>query len=134
MSRVQGDGPTWGSAEERRADAQREFHSVMTTPGPSQPTHAYYEAGVIGFVFGEIMLTPAPAAATTFRQLGYFAYLYGEIWTRPNLTRRERRIISICAAAAAKCERELEMHLFAALASGDLSFEELQEIVLHYAV
>jgi 4-carboxymuconolactone decarboxylase len=240
------NGLSWRSRDERRADAQQEYLAVMTTSGPAAPTHAYYEAGVIGFVFGEmwprpgltrkerrwvtlscvcaagvltpiqthvyaalnsgdctldevdefglhvatqlgwpkgqninmyildsmakladergevrvlpnvapwadptdlatrvergreafedIMLTPAPAAATTFRQLGYFAYLYGEVWTRPNLTRKERRIISICCAAAVASEHELGMHLYAALASGDLTYEELQEIVLHYAV
>ncbi len=85
-------------------------------------------------VYQDVMLEPAPAVDTSFRQLGYFAYLYGEIWTRPVLTRKERRIVSICCAAALNAERELEQHLFAALQSRDLTFEELQELVLHYAV
>ena len=84
--------------------------------------------------YEEIMLTPAPAAATSFRQVGYLAYLYGEVWTRPGLSRKARRIVSICCAAHAGAVAELESHLYAALASGDLTYEELQELVLHYAV
>jgi 4-carboxymuconolactone decarboxylase len=77
------------------------------------------------------MLTPAPEALTTFRQIGYFAYLYGEIWTRPGLTRKEPRIVSICCAAHARAAHDLEDHLYAALASAELNYEELQELVLH---
>jgi len=82
--------------------------------------------------YEEIMLAPAPAAHTVFRGLGYVDYLYGEVWTRPTLSRRERRIISICCAAFV--DHDVHAHLYAALKSGDLTFEELQEIVMHYAV
>ncbi|MBV8951848.1 MAG: carboxymuconolactone decarboxylase family protein [Actinobacteria bacterium] len=84
--------------------------------------------------FREVMLAEPPPATTTFRELGYFAFLYGEVWTRPGLSRKERRIVSICCAAAVGSARELDMHLSAALRSGDLTYEELQELVLHYAV
>jgi 4-carboxymuconolactone decarboxylase len=82
--------------------------------------------------YEEIMHAPAPADDTVFRGLGYLDYLYGEIWTRPVLTRRERRIIALCCAAV--LDTEAEAHAFAAMKSGDLSFDELQELVLHYAV
>ena len=48
------------------------------------------------------------------------------------MSRRERRIISICCAAFV--DHDVDAHLYAALKSGDLTFEELQEIVMHYAV
>ena len=50
----------------------------------------------------------------------------------PVPTRWERRIIALCCAAIV--EREADAHAFAALKSGDRSFAELQELVLHYAV
>jgi 4-carboxymuconolactone decarboxylase len=80
----------------------------------------------------EVMLSPPPDDTTLFRELGSLDYLYGEIWTRPTLSRRERRIITICCAAFV--DQDVDAHLYAALKSGDLSFEELQELVLHYAV
>jgi 4-carboxymuconolactone decarboxylase len=79
-----------------------------------------------------IMLAPAPEATTVFRGLGYLDYLYGEIWTRPTLTRRERRIISLCCAGVVG--QDADAHAYAALKSGDLGYDEIQEVVLHYAV
>src|SRR2546426_5605896 len=108
MSSVHGYEPTWGSAEERRADAQREFHSVMTTPGPSQPTHAYYDAGVVGFVFGEM-------------------------WPRPRLSRRDRRWVTLTCVGAAGAPIPIQTHVFAAINSRDCTLEELQEFNLHFA-
>jgi 4-carboxymuconolactone decarboxylase len=77
------------------------------------------------------MLAPPPEAQTIFRGLAFFDYLYGEIWTRPTLSRRERRIISLCCAASV--DHDTDAHAYAALKSGDLSFEELQEVLLHFA-
>ena len=79
-----------------------------------------------------IMGAPAPEPRTLFRGLGYVDYLYGEIWSRPTLSRRERRIIAICCAAS--IDHDVPAHLRAALETGDLGFEELQELVLHVAV
>jgi 4-carboxymuconolactone decarboxylase len=84
--------------------------------------------------YEEIMCAPAPTTTTVFRELGYLDYLYGEIWTRPVLTRRERRIVALCSAAIVESRAEADAHALAALKSGDLSFEELQELVLHLAV
>jgi 4-carboxymuconolactone decarboxylase len=78
---------------------------------------------------------PSPPASTVFRGRSYLDFLYGEIWARTRyLTRRDRRIISICCAAAVGVDEETGEHVRAALATGDLSYEELQELVVHYAV
>lgn len=77
----------------------------------------------------------APQGVTAFRGRGYLDFLYGEVWTRSkHLSRRDRRIVSICCAAASGIEEEAAEHLRAALAMDELTYEELQELVLHYAV
>lgn len=77
----------------------------------------------------------APQAVTPFRGRASLDYLYGEIWTRERfLTRRDRRIISICSAGSVGVDEETTAHLQAALALGDLTREELEELVMHYAV
>jgi 4-carboxymuconolactone decarboxylase len=77
----------------------------------------------------------APPASTAFRGRGYLDFLYGEVWSRTKyLTRRDRRIVSICCSAAAGIDEEASEQVRAALAMGDLTYEELQELVLHYAV
>ncbi|MCU1452892.1 MAG: hypothetical protein JWN46_1038 [Acidimicrobiales bacterium] len=78
---------------------------------------------------------PSPPASTAFRGRSYLDFLYGEIWTREkHLTRRDRRIISICCAASAGVDEEAAEHLRAALAMEELTYQELQELVVHYAV
>lgn len=236
----------WANRDDRQADARAEYERIMTTPSPD-PTGAYIDAGVIGFVFGEMwrrgVLTPrdrrfitlscvaacdapipiethswaalnsgdltleefdefvlhlgtqlgwpkasamnvqmmmsafklaeqrgeqsqavgftrwvdpedddtrrargetayrevhgrdAPPARTAFRGRAYLDYLYGEVWTRDQyLTRRDRRIISICCCGQLGVDSETREHLRAALGTGDLTYEELQELVVHYAV
>jgi 4-carboxymuconolactone decarboxylase len=78
----------------------------------------------------------APAPATTaFRGRAYLDFLYGEVWTRDEyLTRRDRRLISICCSAELGVDDETTEHLEATLRSGELNYEELQELVMHVAV
>jgi 4-carboxymuconolactone decarboxylase len=236
----------WADRVERQATARAEYERIMTTPSPD-PTSAYIDAGVIGFVFGEMwrrgVLTardrrwitlsclgftgstypiethvwaalnsgdinpeefdefvlffatqlgwpkasllsmhgaiamaklaeqrgektpsiefapwtdpvpieerrargdaayrdlhgePAPSPATPFRRNAYLDYLYGEIWTRDDhLSKRDRRIIAICCCAAAGVASETRAHLEAALRNGELTLEDLQELVVHFAV
>ena len=45
-------------------------------------------------------------------------YAWGEIWSRPGLTRPERSMITLTALAVLRQEDELAMHLRAALRNG----------------
>ena len=61
-------------------------------------------------------------------------HVFGEIWTRPGLTRKERRWIALSCAAAASAERPLRVHVASALGTGDISIDEMREFVAHFAV
>jgi 4-carboxymuconolactone decarboxylase len=61
-------------------------------------------------------------------------HVFGEIWNRPGLTRKERRWIAITGVASAGAELALKIHVGAALRSGDITVEELREAVAHFAV
>jgi 3-oxoadipate enol-lactonase/4-carboxymuconolactone decarboxylase len=60
-------------------------------------------------------------------------YAWGEIWTRPGLDRRTRSCITIAALVALGRERELELHVRAALRNG-VTPDELKEVLLQSAV
>jgi 4-carboxymuconolactone decarboxylase len=76
-----------------------------------------------------------PRASTPFQGRARLDYLYGEIWSRQKyLTRRDRRIISICSAASTTIDEEVTEHLRAALTLGDMTRGELEELVVHFAV
>lgn len=61
-------------------------------------------------------------------------YAWGEIWSRPGLDVRSRRVLVIGTLLSLSQWEELAMHLRAALASGDLSANDIKEIVLQQAV
>jgi 4-carboxymuconolactone decarboxylase len=61
-------------------------------------------------------------------------YAWGEIWTRPGLDVRSRRLIVIATTIALGRWEELRMHVRAAIADGGLSAAEVQEVVLQQAI
>jgi len=60
-------------------------------------------------------------------------YVWGEIWTRPGLTRAERSIITLTALALLRQEHELGLHVRAALRNG-LDAAQIQEVFLQVAI
>jgi 4-carboxymuconolactone decarboxylase len=60
-------------------------------------------------------------------------YAWGEVWTRPGLTRAERSIITLTALALLRQEHELGMHVRGALRNG-LSAAQIQEVFLQVAI
>jgi 4-carboxymuconolactone decarboxylase len=60
-------------------------------------------------------------------------YAWGEIWSRPGLSRAERSMITLTALVVLRQEEELAMHLRAALRNG-LTPEQIGEVLLHTAV
>jgi 4-carboxymuconolactone decarboxylase len=76
-----------------------------------------------------------PDATTAFRGRAYYDYLYGEVWTRDeHLTTRDRRLVAICCSAELGADTQTTEHLEAALRQGELTYAELQEVVVHVAV
>ena len=59
--------------------------------------------------------------------------MFGELWDRPGLSGRDRRWVTLACVGAAAVDEPINQHVYAALASGDITREELQEFVLHFA-
>ncbi|MDG2303355.1 MAG: carboxymuconolactone decarboxylase family protein [Candidatus Binatia bacterium] len=62
--------------------------------------------------------------------------VFGDLWSRPGLTHKERRFISITCAASAGMTDETQIHMTGALKSGDVTPTEMLETILqiaHYA-
>jgi len=60
-------------------------------------------------------------------------YAWGDIWSRPGLSRAERSMITLSALVALRQEHELAMHLRAALRNG-VTPDQIREVLLHTAV
>jgi 4-carboxymuconolactone decarboxylase len=60
-------------------------------------------------------------------------YAWGDIWSRPGLSRPERSLVTLAVLAAMQHENELAMHVKAALRNG-LTPEQIREVLLQVAV
>jgi len=60
-------------------------------------------------------------------------YAWGEIWSRPGLSRAERSMITLAALATLRQEEEFAMHVRAAVRNG-LTQAQIQEVLLQVAV
>ncbi|MDP7571490.1 MAG: carboxymuconolactone decarboxylase family protein, partial [Myxococcota bacterium] len=74
------------------------------------------------------------AEAATIDQLGEMGRLvldfaFGDVWSRPQLSRRDRSLVVISVLAALSLMQELEIHLQGALNHG-VTREEIEEVML----
>jgi 4-carboxymuconolactone decarboxylase len=60
-------------------------------------------------------------------------YAWGEIWSRPGLSRAERSMITLTALVVLRQDEELALHLRGALRNG-LTPDQIKEVLLHAAV
>jgi 4-carboxymuconolactone decarboxylase len=84
-------------------------------------------------VFREVMTTEPKGAASPL-EAAMFDFVFGQVWSRPGLTRRERRWVTLTCVAAADAEAPMVEHIYAALNSGDIELPEMLEFVLQFAV
>jgi 4-carboxymuconolactone decarboxylase len=87
-------------------------------------------------VLGDAHVDRAVASATEFTepfQDFITRYAWGEIWSRPGLSRAERSLITVAMLAALGREHELAMHVKAAVRNG-LTPEQIREVLLQVAI
>jgi len=70
---------------------------------------------------------------TEFQEL-ITRFAWDEIWNRPGLDHRTRRMIVIAQCAAMGRWEEFKLHARAALEKGDLTQDDLKEVLLQTAV
>ena len=80
----------------------------------------------------EVNQFPAPEPADGFLE-ATLDQVFGRVWSRPGLTRKERRWITLTSIAALGATDALEVHVRSALQSGDITPEEMKEFALHFA-
>ncbi len=84
--------------------------------------------------FREINCLPfAPARDNPYSGAGILNFVFGEMWLRPGLGMKERRLITVACVGFQDAQYPIVSHAYAALKSGDVSFDEMDELALHFA-
>jgi 4-carboxymuconolactone decarboxylase len=100
--------PTPSDPEERLATGEQSFKDINCLPFSPVRDDPFQGAGILNFVFGEM-------------------------WLRPGLGMRERRLVTVACVAFQDAPYPILSHVYAALKSRDLSFDEIDELALHFA-
>lgn len=100
--------PTPSDPEERLVCGEQSFRDINCIPFAPTRDNPYSGAGILNFVFGEM-------------------------WLRPGLGMKERRLVTVTCVAFQDAPLPILSHVYAALKSRDVSFEEMDELALHFA-
>jgi 4-carboxymuconolactone decarboxylase len=84
--------------------------------------------------FRDINCIPfAPTRDNPYSGAGILNFVFGEMWLRPGLGMKERRLVTVACVAFQDAPLPILSHVYAALKSRDVSFEEMDELALHFA-
>jgi len=117
---------------------------VLRQPSPGQLNRkalALHHTSPHAFHPHRSILMAAPASARRDRITADFPklvemthqYVYGDVWERPQLSKRDRSMVTIAALVALGWEDQLNSHMARGLGNG-LTQEEISEIVTHLAM
>ena len=74
-----------------------------------------------------------PTRDNPYSGAGILNFVFGEMWLRPGLGMKERRLITVACVAFQDAPIPILSHVYAALKSRDVSFDEMDELALHFA-
>ena len=100
--------------------------------------HARHEQGmkirreVLGSDHVDRAANTAPEFTAPFQDF-ITRYAWGEVWSRPGLSRHARSLVTLGMTIALNREDEFRLHLRAALNNG-VTRDEIQELLLHSAI
>ena len=87
---------------------------------------------VLGAEYVDASIAGADAFTAPLQEL-VTEYCWGEIWTRPALSRRDRSLLNLAMLTALNRPHELRLHTRGAVANG-VSREEIQEALLQATI
>ena len=109
--------------------APAEFAPIRAAPWDPQIRH---EEGSASFKHN--MLFGAPPPQTAYFEAGILNFVFGEMWNRPALDQRARRWLTLVGVGNSSSRTPIRSHVWSAMASGNASREEMFEFVLQYAI
>jgi 4-carboxymuconolactone decarboxylase len=121
----------WQRIHEERGEPTPPFaERTLEDLGPPDPAQRIAD-GLASFE--EINLVPAPSQDSPYFYAGILNFVFGHLWLRPGLTRRERRLITVACVGVSDAAIPIWSHVTSALAAGDLSYDEMQEVILQFS-
>ncbi|KUH85528.1 MULTISPECIES: carboxymuconolactone decarboxylase family protein [unclassified Mycobacterium] len=120
----------WQRIHDERGEAPPPPEPLLPLPTESDPEKRL-QGGEQAFV--DVNCIPfAPPRDDPYQGAGILNFVFGEMWRRPGLGMKERRLITVACVAFQDADIPILSHVYAALKSGDISFDEMDEVALQF--
>ena len=83
--------------------------------------------------FREVNCCDAPPRGVPYYEYGILNFVFGEMWRRPGLNRRDRRWITLACVGLDDTIIPIQSHVYSAMKSDDITYDEMRELVLQFA-
>ena len=121
----------WDRIQRERGEEPPQPEPLLPLTTPSDP-EARLAVGEQSF--RDINCIPfAPIRDNPYSGAGILNFVFGEMWLRPGLGMKERRLITVACVAFQDAPIPILSHVYAALKSRDVSFGEMDELALQFA-
>ncbi len=82
--------------------------------------------------FRDVNLMPAPGRDTPYQHAGILNFVFGHVWMRPDLGRRDRRFVTVACVGVDEAPTPIQSHVGTALRSGDLTKTAMDELIVQF--
>jgi 4-carboxymuconolactone decarboxylase len=82
--------------------------------------------------FRDVNLVPAPPSDSPYQHAGILNFVFGHVWQRPRLGRRDRRVVTVACVGLCEAPIPISSHVGSALNTGDISKAEMDELILQF--
>lgn len=82
--------------------------------------------------FRDVNLVPAPGRDSPYQHAGILNFVFGHVWQRPGLGRRDRRFLTVACVGVDEAPIPILSHVGSALASGDITKTEMDELIVTF--
>ena len=82
--------------------------------------------------FRDVNLVSAPGRDSPYQHAGILNFVFGHVWQRPGLGRRDRRFLTVACVGVDEAPIPILSHVGSTLGSGDITKTEMDELIVTF--
>jgi len=120
----------WASVQEERGEEPQPLPMLSNDELGESDWDARIERGAQEFL--DVNLIGAPPADSPYQHAGILNFVFGHVWQRPRLGRRDRRFVTVACVGVCEAPIPIWSHVGSALKSGDITKTEMDDLIAHF--
>jgi 4-carboxymuconolactone decarboxylase len=120
----------WASVREERGEEPQPLPVLSNDELGENDWDARIERGAREFL--DVNLIGGPPADSPYQHAGILNFVFGHVWQRPRLARRDRRFVTVACVGVCEAPIPIWSHVGSALKSGDITKTEMDGLIAHF--